>query len=101
MNTILRTAAFDLWLARLKDPRGKARIIKRVRAVARGRLGNCRFVGEGVTEMRIHEGPGYRVYFARLDHDTYVLLVGGTKRGQRRDIPRAQQMLRQLKLERE
>ena len=60
MNTILRTDVFDRWLSRLKDPRAKARIIKRIRSAERGNLGDCKPVGAGISEMRIHFGPGYR-----------------------------------------
>ena len=96
MNTFLRTAVFDTWLSKLKDLRGKARIVERIRSAERGNFGDCEFVGNGVSEMRIHFGPGYRVYFTRTGDVVYVLLCGGTKRGQRRDIAKAQVMARQL-----
>ncbi len=92
MNTIIRTEAFDTWLSKLKDARGKARIIARIRSAERGNFGDCESVGQGVTEMRIHFGPGYRVYFTRVGNVVYVLLCGGTKRSQRRDIAKAQEM---------
>ena len=94
MNTILRTEAFDVWLAKLKDSRGKARIIERIRSAERDNFGDCEPVGHGVSEMRIHFGPGYRVYFTRVADVFYVLLCGGTKRGQQRDITKAQEMAR-------
>lgn len=97
MNTVLRTAKFNRWLSALKDARGKARIVSRIRAAERGHFGDCRFVGEGVSEMRIHFGPGYRVYFTRDRGTVYVLLCGGTKHGQARDITKAQEMARLLK----
>jgi putative addiction module killer protein len=97
MNTILRTDIFDAWLSKLKDPRAKARIIKRIRSAERGNLGDCEPVGAGVSEMRIHFGPGYRVYFMRIGDLDYLLLCGGTKRGQSRDITRARQLARLLK----
>ena len=92
MNTILRTEAFDLWLKKLKDPRGKARIIERIRSAERNHFGDCEPVGQGVSEMRIHFGPGYRVYLARIRDLVYVLLCGGTKRRQQRDVAKAQKM---------
>ncbi len=92
MNTILRTEAFDVWLAKLKDPRGKARIIERIRSAERDNFGDCEPVGHGVSEMRIHFGPGYRVYFTRVGNVVYVLLCGGTKRRQQRNIAKAQEM---------
>jgi len=99
MNTVVRTAVFDRWLARLRDVRGKAMIIKRIRSAERGNLGDCRNVGGGVMEMRIHVGPGYRVYFARKSDLLYVLLCAGTKSRQQRDIVRARMMMQQLKLD--
>ncbi len=97
MNTILRTAVFDAWLSKLKDSRGKARIVERIRSAERGNFGDCESVGNAVSEMRIHSGPGYRVYFSRTSDVVYILLCGGTKRGQQRDIAKAQEMARQLK----
>jgi putative addiction module killer protein len=94
MNRIVRTDIFDRWLSELKDARGKARIIKRIRSAERGNFGNCEPVGAGVSEMLIHFGPGYRVYFTRIDDVTYVLLCGGTKRGQQRDILKARELAR-------
>lgn len=63
----------------------------------RGNFGDCESVGNGISEMRIHFGPGYRVYFSRIGDVVYVLLCGGTKRRQQRDITKAQAMARQLK----
>ena len=97
MNTILRTGIFDTWLAKLKDIRGKARILKRIRSAERGNFGDIESLGAGVREMRIHTGPGYRVYFTRQAHSVYVLLCGGSKRSQKKDIPRAQKLARSLK----
>ena len=97
MYTKTRTDAFDEWLSKLKDAKGKARIIERVRSVERGNFGDCESVGEGVSEMRIHFGPGYRVYFTRSGKVVYVLLCGGTKRGQNRDITKAKKLARLLK----
>jgi len=94
---MLRTSVFDSWLSKLKDRRGKARIIERIRSAERGNMGDCASVGDGVSEMRIHFGPGYRLYFSSTGEMVYVLLCGGTKRGQKRDISKAQTMVRQLK----
>ena len=97
MNTIVRTDIFDVWLSKLKDVRAKALIIKRIRSAEYGNFGDCEPVGAGVSEMRIHSGPGYRVYFTRVGEVVYVLLCGGTKRGQQRDISRAKGLARLLK----
>ncbi len=99
MNTIVRTEAFDMWLSKLKDARGKARIIERIRSAERGNFGVCESIGHGLSEMRIHFGPGYRVYFTRVGDVVYVLLFGCTKRSQQHDIAKAQEMVRLLKEE--
>ena len=99
MNTIIRTKVFDSWLKKLKDPRGKARNIERIRSAERDHFGDCSAIGEGVFEMRIHFGPGYRVYVTCRNQIVYVLLCGGSKSSQQRDIQRAQKMARLLKEE--
>ena len=73
------------------------RIIKRIRSAERGNFGDCEPVGAGVSEMRIHFGPGYRVYFTRIGDVVYMLLCGGTKRGQQQDIARARELAQLLK----
>lgn len=97
VNTILRTAAFDRWLTRLRDPTGKARIVERIRSAERGQFGDCKPVGQSVSEMRIHVGPGYRVYFTRTGSVVYVLLCGGGKSTQRRDIAKAVALAERLR----
>ena len=96
MNTFLRSDEFDAWLAALKDKIGRARIINRIRAAETGNFGDCEPVGEGVSEMRIHVGPGYRLYYTRRGEVIYLLLVGGDKSEQKRDIKRALEMARKL-----
>ena len=97
MNKIIRTEIFSVWLSKLRDKRGKARIFDRIRSAERGNFGDCEPVGEGISEMRIHCGPGYRVYFTRDGDGVYVLLCGGIKRGQQRDITRARKLALILK----
>ncbi len=92
MNTIFRSKAFNIWLTELKDNRGKARIVARIRSAELGNFGDCVPVGQNISEMRIHFGPGYRVYFTRIESTTYALLCGGIKRTQKRDIVQAQTM---------
>ena len=96
MNTIHRSDEFDTWLAALKDKIGRARIVVRVRSAEHGNFGDCEPVGEGVSEMRIHFGPGYRVYFTRRGEVLYLLLLGGDKSSQKRNIKRAIEMARTL-----
>lgn len=97
MNTLIRTAEFAAWLERLRDLKGKARILSRLDSAVLGNFGDCEPVGEGVSEMRIHFGPGYRVYYMRRGTEVYLLLVGGDKSTQKRDIKLALEMARQLK----
>jgi putative addiction module killer protein len=90
MITFLRSKQFDTWLSKLGDLKGKARIVERIRSAERGNFGDCSSVGKGVSEMRIHFGPGYRVYFKCQSISSFVLLCGGTKRTQSKDISTAQ-----------
>lgn len=99
MNTFLRTDDFDAWLSALKDKVGRARIIQRIRSAEAGNFGDCEPVGEGVSEMRIHVGPGYRLYYIQYGTVVYLLLLGGDKSGQKRDIKRAIEMARAMKQE--
>ena len=99
MNTFLRSDEFDAWLASLQDKVGRARIIHRIRAAEYGKFGDCKPVGEGVSEMRVHFGPGYRVYFTRRGDVVYLLLLGGNKSSQKRDIKRAIEMARAIEKE--
>jgi len=96
MNAFHRSGEFDSWLAALKDKVGRARIAHRIRSAEHGNFGDCEPVGAGVSEMRIHFGPGYRVYFIRRGEAIYLLLLGGDKSSQKRDINRAIEMARAL-----
>ena len=96
MNTFLRSEVFDDWLSNLKDKTGRARILYRIRSAEQGNFGDCSPVGEGVSEMRVHVGPGYRVYFTQRGNMIYLLLLGGDKSSQKRDIRRAITMARSL-----
>ena len=91
-NDFEKSAEFDEWLKALKARTGKARILHRLTAAEHGNFGDCEPVGGGVSEMRIHCGPGYRVYFTRIGKRVYFLLVGGDKSSQKRDIKRAVEM---------
>jgi putative addiction module killer protein len=96
MITFIRTDEFDHWLEDLRDVAGKARIALRIRNAEQGHFGDCASVGDGVTEMRIHCGPGYRLYFARCGEVIYLLLLGGDKSTQQHDIKRAKALLKTL-----
>ena len=97
MYTIKETGQFKTWLAGLKDLRARSRIVARIVRAGQGNLGDCEPVGDGVSEMRIAYGPGYRVYFAREGEITYLLLCGGNKSSQARDILAARELWRQLR----
>ena len=99
MNTFFHTAEFEGWLKGLRDPIGRARIIARLRSAEFGLFGDCAAVGDGVFEMRIHVGPGYRVYYCRRGTITYWLLCGGDKSTQQRDISRAKALRTHLESE--
>jgi putative addiction module killer protein len=97
LNTLLRSSDFDAWLSSLADQKAKARILARLLSAALGNFGDCEPVGEGVSEMRIHVGAGYRVYYTRTGSTVYVLLAGGLKASQAKDIAKAKRMARDLK----
>lgn len=96
MNAFLRTAEFDAWLKALRDPIGTARVIARIRSAEAGNFGDCEPVGDGISEMRIHVGPGYRVYYSRKGDVVYLLLCGGSKSTQSKDIKLAKALLARL-----
>lgn len=96
MIDVRQTAEFSGWLRRLRDANAVARIVARIRRMEQGNPGDVRSVGEGVMEMRIDYGPGYRVYFVRRGAAIVILLCGGDKRTQRRDIERACELAERL-----
>ena len=96
MNTFLRTPEFDGWLKALRDPIAKARVIARIRSAEAGNFGDCAPVGDGISEMRIHIGPGYRLYYCRRGEVTYLLLCAGDKSSQQKDINTAKTLLKSL-----
>ncbi|MEE4350356.1 MAG: type II toxin-antitoxin system RelE/ParE family toxin [Pacificimonas sp.] len=96
MKSILQHDRFAAWHAGLKDGKGRAIIADRMKRLARGLEGDAKSVGDGVRELRIAFGPGYRIYFAERGGDLIVLLAGGTKRRQRADVAAAKHLLRDL-----
>lgn len=96
MTEIRKTEVFAKWIDGLRDVRAKARILVRIERLASGNPGDVEPVGEGVSELRIDYGPGYRVYYKCQGHALIVLLAGGDKRTQDRDIRRALQLAREL-----
>lgn len=96
MIELRKTARFARWLDELRDVHGRARIQARIERLAAGNPGDVAPVGEGVSELRVDVGPGYRVYFTRRGRTVIVLLAGGSKRTQPADIRAALQLARGL-----
>jgi len=93
---IERTPDFDNWLDGLKDRLAQAIIARRLDRIAVGNLGDVKSIGDGISEIRIDHGPGYRVYFTRRGDVVIVLLCGGDKSSQSRDIVRARRMAKEF-----
>ncbi len=96
MIEVRQTAVFIAWFARLRDREARPRIMARIRRLSLGNPGDVKAVGEGVSEIRVDYGPGYRVYFVGRGASIVVLLCGGDKRSQNRDIARAINLAREL-----
>ncbi|MBA5607726.1 type II toxin-antitoxin system RelE/ParE family toxin [Duganella sp. FT3S] len=99
MFLVHQTQEFQDWLDGLKDIKAQLRIVARLRLAEAGNLGDWRAVGGEISEMRVAFGPGYRLYFTKRQNILIVMLAGGDKSTQARDIKRAQKILRQLELE--
>jgi len=96
MNSIQTTEVFDDWFAGLKDKQAVRRIQVRIDRAEDGNFGDCEPVGGGVSEMRIHYGPGYRVYFVQRGIEIVILLAGGNKSTQSKDINTAREIAQQI-----
>lgn len=96
MVELRKTSAFSEWLDSLRDIRARARVQVRVERLAAGNPGDVAPVGEGVSELRINYGPGYRVYFTQRGRELILLLGGGDKRTQARDIQAVLRLAREL-----
>jgi putative addiction module killer protein len=94
MREVRSSAIFDNWFKKLRDSRAKDRIYRRIKRLAEGNPGDIEPVGEGISEMRIDYGPGYRVYYKDTGREIIVLLCGGDKRTQQRDITEARKIAR-------
>ena len=94
MKEIRPSSVFDRWLDKLRDPKAVARILTRINRLAEGNPGDVEPAGEGVSEMRIHYGPGYRVYFKDTGREIIILLCGGDKTTQQADIDMAKEIAR-------
>jgi len=96
MIEIRKTETFAKWIDDLQDIRARARVLARIQRLAYGNVGDAKPVGEGVSELRIDYGSGYRVYYKRQGKQLIVLLAGGDKRTQKRDIEKALRLAREL-----
>jgi len=96
MIEIRKTSTFSKWIDSLRDIRARARIQARIERLAVGHTGDAKPVGEGVSELRIDCGPGYRVYFKKRGRSLVILLAGGDKRTQSRNIKTALRLARNL-----
>ena len=96
MIQVRETSAYAAWFAALRDRSAKVRIDIRIRRLSVGNAGDIRPVGEGVSELRIHYGPGYRIYFKKLGDALVILLAGGDKSSQDQDIRLAKDLARNL-----
>ena len=97
MKSIYTTEVFDAWFESLKDKHTARRIQASIDRAEEGNFGDHKAVGEGVSEMRIHHGPGFRVYFTQHGLESVILLAGGDKSSQSKDIETAHELARQLK----
>jgi putative addiction module killer protein len=96
VHSIQSTDVFDAWFSALRDRQARARIQARIDRAEDGNFGDCKPVGEGVSEMRIHHGAGYRVYFTMIGLEIVILLAGGNKSTQAADIKTALKLARNL-----
>jgi putative addiction module killer protein len=96
MIEVRQTGAYAQWFDRLRDRKARARIDVRIRRLSLGNPGDVKPVGEGVSELRVDYGPGYRVYFLRRGQALVILLAGGAKASQTRDIASALALARDL-----
>ncbi len=98
MIEVRKTAIFEKWFESLKDRRAKARIQVRIDRLEQGHFGDVASVGDGVNELRIFHGPGYRIYFVQIGAVVVILLSSGDKSSQQTDIAKAKEIAKQLEV---
>lgn len=101
MIEVLTTEDFDKWLRKLKDRTGRLRIVERIDRLANGNPGDVRPVGQGISELRLTYGPGYRVYYLQDGDLLILLLIGGDKSSQQNDIEKAQKLAYEWRADRQ
>ena len=97
--TIRKTERFNKWLITLRDTQARAQVLARLARFEQGQAGDARSVGGGVLELRIHTGPGYRVYYTRIGARVVLLLAGGDKSTQSRDVSQAKALAASIREE--
>jgi putative addiction module killer protein len=98
MIEIRQTESYIKWFEKLKDRRARARIAIRIRRVSLGNMGDVKPVGDGISELRIDYGPGYRVYFTQKSNQLIILLAGGDKTTQASDIQKAKKIAHEIEV---
>ena len=101
MYEIKSTKVFSKWLSKLKDMKGRIAIARRIERMGNDNFGDVKSVGTHISELRITTGPGYRVYFTQKDEKIIILLVGGDKSTQAKDIKKAEELLKEYEDEQE
>ncbi|MEK7990618.1 MAG: type II toxin-antitoxin system RelE/ParE family toxin [Thiotrichaceae bacterium] len=95
MYEIKSTEAFSKWLSKLKDMKGRIAVARRIERMQYGNFGDVKSVGTSISELRITTGPGYRIYFTQKEDKIIILLIGGDKSTQSKDIEKAKQLLKE------
>ena len=93
---IITTDSFDNWLENLKNIKDRSRIADRIDRIKEGNLGDVKTVGDGISELRFHFGSGYRIYFIKQYNTIIILLCGGNKNTQSKDIKKAKEIAREV-----
>ena len=96
MYLIKETELFSKWLYKLKDIKGKVSLLRRIDRMKKGNFGDYKSLGYGISELRLTTGPGYRVYYTQKGDEIIILLVGGDKSTQTKDIQKAKELLKEL-----
>lgn len=99
MYEIKSTTIFSKWLSKLKDMRGRIAVARRIERMEHGNFGDVKSVGKSLSELRITKGPGYRVYFTKREDRIIILLAGGDKSTQSKDIEKAEKLLEEYENE--
>jgi putative addiction module killer protein len=99
MYLIKQTEVFRKWLRKLKDVKAKVSILRRVERMKIGNFGDCKFLGDNISELRLSIGPGYRIYYTLFESEIIILLVGGDKSTQAADIEKAKKLAKEYKNE--